>query len=216
VNRRRCCRWRSGIFCFDHIKEKMSSFRRIPKGHKSRNDENRKLTMSELLIINERLTEPAQADTTLTLPFDLRQKSRLRVTLDDGREAGLMLSRGHILRGGDCLRAEDGTVVRVQAAPENVSTLTHDNPLELARAAYHLGNRHVSLQVGDGWLRYLTDHVLDDMVIAMGMHIAHEPAPFEPESGAYHSQGHGHSHEHSHDHTHEHQFVFRLPHSHNH
>jgi len=174
--------------------------------------------MSELLIINERLTEPTQTDTTLTLPFDLRQKSRLRVTLDDGREAGLMLSRGHILRGGDCLHAEDGKVVMVQAAPETVSTLTHDNPVELARAAYHLGNRHVSLQVGDGWLRYLADHVLDDMVIAMGMRISHELAPFEPESGAYHTYGHSHTHsdDHSHDHRHEHRFVLRQPHSHNH
>jgi urease accessory protein len=156
--------------------------------------------MTDLLIINERLPQPAAAATTLTLPFELRQKSRLRVTLDDGRAAGLMLDRGQVLRGGDCLRAQDGTVIAVRAAPEAVSTLTHADPLELARAAYHLGNRHVSLQVGKGWLRYLHDHVLDDMVRAMGLHVTRESTPFEPEAGAYH--GHGHSHGHGHEPTH--------------
>lgn len=160
--------------------------------------------MTELLIINERLEETVPADTTLTLPFDLRQKSRLRVTLDDGRAAGLKLSRGQILRGGDCLRGEDATVVCVTAADEAVTTVTHDKPAELARAAYHLGNRHVSLQVGDGWLRYLADHVLDDMVVSLGMRIEHQQAPFEPEAGAYHGNSHGHSHADSHEHLHEH------------
>jgi urease accessory protein len=173
--------------------------------------------MTDLLIINQRLTEPETADTTLTLPFDLRQKSRLRVTLDDGREAGLVLSRGLILRGGDCLRSEDGTVVQIIAAEEEVTTVTHDNPRELARAAYHLGNRHVSLQVGDGWLRYQCDYVLDDMAQSLGMHITHEQAPFEPESGAYHSHGdgHGHSHTHSHDeHSHHHSHSHHHHHEH--
>jgi urease accessory protein len=160
--------------------------------------------MSEFITFNERLDIPldksSNADTTLTLPFDLRQKSRLRVTLDDGREAGLMLSRGHILRGGDCLRAEDGTIVSITAAAEPVTTVTHTHPNELARAAYHLGNRHVALQVGDGWLRYLADHVLDDMVTSLGFNIQNEQAPFEPESGAYHSHANTHSHEHSHQH----------------
>ena len=153
--------------------------------------------MPELLKIQERLTQAEDANTTLTLPFELRQKSRLRVTLDDGREAGLVLSRGHILRDGDCLRAEDGTTIAIVAGNEAVTTVTHNNATELARAAYHLGNRHVALQVGDGWLRYLTDHVLDEMVTSLGLVIHHEQAPFEPESGAYH--GHGHSHDHSHD-----------------
>lgn len=160
--------------------------------------------MSKLLIFNERLESPVSSETTLTLPFESRQKSRLRVMLDDGREAGLVLSRGHVLRGGDCLRAEDGTVVCIKAAEEAVTTVTNDHATELARAAYHLGNRHVALQVGEGWLRYLADHVLDDMVVSLGMTINHEKAPFEPESGAYHSHGHNHSHSHAHDHKHEH------------
>ena len=159
-----------------------------------------------MLKVFEILHGPEHTERVLTLPFELRQKSRLRVILDNGREAGLMLSRGHILRGGDCLRGEDGSVVMIKAAKESVSTLSHDNASELARAAYHLGNRHVSLQVGDGWLRYLADHVLDDMVISLGMHITHELAPFEPESGAYHSDAHAHHHDHGEDaaHTHGH------------
>jgi len=163
--------------------------------------------MSQLLKIHERLPHAKNASTTLTLPFELRQKSRLRVTLDDGREAGLVLSRGHILRNGDCLQAEDGSVIAIVAGNENVTTVTHNNPTELARAAYHLGNRHVSLQVGDGWLRYLADHVLDEMVSSLGFNTQHEPAPFEPESGAYHghsSHSHDHSHEHAHSHDHSH------------
>lgn len=164
--------------------------------------------MPKLLTFNERLDvpldKPSDANTTLTLPFDLRQKSRLRVTLDDGREAGLMLSRGHILRGGDYLRAEDGTIISITAAAEPVTTVTHTHSNELARAAYHLGNRHVALQVGDGWLRYLADHVLDDMVTSLGFSIQNEQAPFEPESGAYHSHGNSHGHEHSHEHDHRH------------
>lgn len=160
--------------------------------------------MSELLIIDERLKEPVGANTTLTLPFDLRQKSRLRVTLDDGREAGLLLSRGQILRGSDCLRARDGTVISINAAEEAVTTVSHEDPMQLARAAYHLGNRHVSLQVGNGWLRYLADHVLDEMVLSLGMQVRHEQAPFEPENGAYHSHAHSHSHSHSHEHKYVH------------
>ena len=144
-----------------------------------------------MLQITQRLNIPETTQVTLTLPFDARQKSRLRVTLDDGREAALILPRGRVLRSGDCLCAEDGTVVRVQAANESVSTARSDDPVLLARVCYHLGNRHVALQVGSGWCRYLHDHVLDDMVIGLGIKVSEEQAPFEPESGAY---AHAHTH----------------------
>jgi urease accessory protein len=172
--------------------------------------------MTDLLKIQQRLTQAVDANTTLTLPFELRQKSRLRVTLDDGREAGLVLSRGHILRNGDCLQAEDGSVIAIVAGKEPVTTVTHGNPTELARAAYHLGNRHVALQVGDGWLRYLADHVLDEMVASLGLVIQHEQAPFEPESGAYHGHGNEHGHSHSHDDSHSHDHSHGHSHSHPH
>lgn len=129
---------------------------------------------------------------TLTLPYHERQKSRLRVTLDNGEEAALQLARGSVLHNGQLLRAENGAVVKVCAAPEPVSTAYSDNPLLLVKAAYHLGNRHVALQIGDGWLRYLSDHVLDEMVRQLGLRIVAGQAPFEPESGAY--AGHSHQH----------------------
>ncbi len=139
-----------------------------------------------MLQISERIAEAGESTTTLTLPFELRQRTRQRLRLDDGREAALLLPRGMVLRGGDRLRADNGEVIAVQAAAEEVSAVFSANPVQLARAAYHLGNRHVAVQVGAGWLRYPRDHVLDHMVREMGMKIVHETAPFEPEAGAYH------------------------------
>ncbi|GFE87026.1 urease accessory protein UreE [Steroidobacter agaridevorans] len=131
------------------------------------------------------------ADVKLVLPFQLRNKSRLRTTLDTGEEVGLILERGSILRGGDLLLAEDGRVVEVVAEPETVSTVRASEPLALCRASYHLGNRHVALQIGPGWVRYQHDHVLDEMVRGLGLAVTIEEAPFEPEAGAY--GGHSHS-----------------------
>jgi urease accessory protein len=111
--------------------------------------------------------------------------------LSTGEEVGMNLERGYILRGGDQLLADDGRVVEIIAAPEQVSVVTSDDPLQLARAAYHLGNRHISVQIGPGWLRYLHDHVLDDMVRGLGLPVATDTLPFEPEAGAY--SGHMHS-----------------------
>jgi urease accessory protein len=148
-----------------------------------------------VIKVTERLEQAEPAQATLTLPFELRQKSRLRATLDNGEEVGLMLERGHILRGGDCLRAENGTVIQLRAAPEPVSTATSADGLLLQRACYHLGNRHVPLQIMPGGIRYMQDHVLDAMAQALGLHIKHENAPFEPEAGAYHSHSH-HAHDH--------------------
>lgn len=145
------------------------------------------------LQITERLREPVDAQTTLTLPFEQRQKSRLRIRLDNGQDAGLFLPRGTVLRHGDRLRATSGLVVEVRAAPEAVSTARADDALLLARAAYHLGNRHVVLQLGPGWLRYPHDHVLDNMARELGLTVNREQAPFEPEAGAYGGGHHRHA-----------------------
>jgi urease accessory protein len=151
-----------------------------------------------MLTINERLTaDTAEATTTLTLPFELRQKSRFRAKLDDGRDVGVMLSRGKILNAGDLLRADDGSVIQIKAASEHVTTASDADRLLIARACYHLGNRHVPLQIGETWLRYLQDHVLDEMIKSLGLSINHEHAPFEPETGAY--SGHVHTHDPSDD-----------------
>jgi urease accessory protein len=160
-----------------------------------------------MIVLNRRIDASDTITGTVTLNVDSRIKSRLRVTLDDGREAGLMLERGHLLRGGELLADAAGSqVVRVLAAPEAVSTVRCSDPHLLARAAYHLGNRHVPLQIEPGLLRYQHDHVLDDMLRGLGLTVEAEQAPFEPEAGAYQSAPHSHSHSHAHDHP----FV-RLP-----
>lgn len=146
-----------------------------------------------MLQIAEKLSEPGKPVTTLTLSFDQRQHCRLRVRLDDGREAALRLARGATLREGDRVRADDGSVIAVRAAQEEVSTVYSEDPLALARACYHLGNRHTPLEIRPGRIRYAQDHVLDRMVVGLGLEVRSEHAPFEPEPGAY-DRGEGHAH----------------------
>lgn len=152
------------------------------------------------LKLDRSIDHPRGAERRLLLPFGERSKSRLRAVLDNGEEAGLFLERGTILRGGDLLMADDGRVVEVQAADESVSTVHTGDSVQLARACYHLGNRHVALQIGPGWLRYQHDHVLDDMLRGFGLEVRVELAPFEPEGGAYVSHAHANSTAHSHPH----------------
>jgi urease accessory protein len=123
----------------------------------------------------------------LTLPFEQRQKSRLRARAENGEEVALILPRGRVLRGGDRVAATDGREVEIVAAPEK---LLHIESAELARVAYHLGNRHVPLQVGPGFLRIAEDHVLEEMARKLGARVSPVEAPFEPEAGAY-----GHQHD---------------------
>ena len=159
----------------------------------------------------DRRVDHGHAVTTLTLPLDRRVRSRQRVELDDGREAGLFLSRGEVLRDGDLLGNADGLVVRVRAADEPVSEVRCDAPLLLARACYHLGNRHVALQIEPGRLRYQHDHVLDEMLRGLGLQPVCIAAPFEPEPGAYGGAAHPHAHDDGdhhaprHDDAHEHE-----------
>ncbi|MDX1655320.1 MAG: urease accessory protein UreE [Candidatus Competibacteraceae bacterium] len=147
-----------------------------------------------MLEIHERLSRPAEPRDFLTLPFELRQRSRLKAQLDSGEPVGLFLPRGTVLRGNDLLLASNGLVIRVKAARETLSLATTDNPLLLARACYHLGNRHLPVQIGTGWLSYPADHVLDEMVRGLGLTVAQIQAPFEPETGAYHGPNHHHDH----------------------
>ena len=154
--------------------------------------------------IIEKAAPSASATVAVTLEHHERQKSRGLLRLDDGSEAALLLERGSGgLQPGDRLLADDGLVVLVQAAREGLSIVTAGDPLDLARAAYHLGNRHVSLQIGALRLAYLHDHVLDDMLRELGFQVTFAAECFEPESGAY---GHGHAHlsGHGHDHDHDH------------
>jgi urease accessory protein len=158
-----------------------------------------------MLYLTQRVDSPGKLTASLTLPIDVRVKSRIKVTLNDGREAGLLLPRGLLLRGGDVLSNEDGSeFVQIIAADEGVSVVHCDDPFTLAKACYHLGNRHVPLQIMPGELRYHHDHVLDDMLRQFGLEVSFAQLPFEPEAGAYASESHGHSHGHSHDHGHDH------------
>ena len=151
-----------------------------------------------MLKITEKLDTSLTSSVSLTLPFEKRQKSRLRVSLDNNQEAALMLERGSVLRDGELLRADNGLIVEVRAADEEVAVISTADPFLLARACYHLGNRHVPLQIGEGWLRIQRDHVLEEMVQSLGLSVKHDCVPFEPENGAYS----GHSN-HSHSHPHE-------------
>ncbi|HIP38465.1 MAG TPA: urease accessory protein UreE [Desulfocapsa sulfexigens] len=147
-----------------------------------------------MLRFTKKSTGDAQEPlTTLTLPWESRTKSRLRVRLDNGNEAGLFLERGIILRDGDYLQTDDGITLEIKAAPETVSTVRCSDPLQMARICYHLGNRHVELEITEGRIRYPHDHVLDKMLISMGHEVKVEQAPLEPEAGAYDSS-HGHHH----------------------
>jgi urease accessory protein len=138
-----------------------------------------------MIYLTQRLDHAHPITASVTLPIDVRVKSRARVALNDGREAGLMLPRGLLLRGGDLLTTDDGSeVIEVIAAPESVSVVRCADPFLLARACYHLGNRHVPLQIMPGELRYHHDHVLDDMLRQFGLEVTYASLPFEPEAGA--------------------------------
>jgi urease accessory protein len=146
-----------------------------------------------MLLIEARAARQDHYDDELKLPFELRQKSRLRTRLASGEEAGLFLEHGAILRGGDYLKASDGRVVRVVAADEDLMQASCNTPFALARAAYHLGNRHVPVQIGEGWLRFQADEVLAQMLRGLNADVLTLAAPFEPEAGAYAGGHHHHS-----------------------
>jgi urease accessory protein len=144
-----------------------------------------------MLLIEALAPTDAPATERLPLPFESRCKSRLRTRLASGEEAGLFLERGRVLRGGDKLLGKDGRVVEVVAAIEALMEAQCADPLQLARAAYHLGNRHVAVQILPASLRFGRDHVLGDMLRGLGLTVVEIEAPFEPESGAYGAHGHG-------------------------
>ena len=179
-----------------------------------------------MLQISTRLSAPAQtpaeaahATDSVTLDYDSRQKARIKTVTDAGLPAGIFLERGKPLQIGEVLQSDCGRLIVVKGALEAVVTAQCDDWLTFAKACYHLGNRHTRLQVGERWLRFKPDHVLEQLMCQSGLSVSHSPAIFAPEDGAYkglsgHSHGHahpaddeadGHSHSHSHSHTHVHQ-----------
>ena len=125
------------------------------------------------------------------LPFDARSRSRLLITLESGEKAALVVERGRLLRGGDRVRLDADREIEIVAADEALLEACSEDPLAIAKAAYHLGNRHVAVQVMPDRLRFLDDHVLAQMIAGLGLSVTRIVAPFEPEGGAY---GHHHAH----------------------
>lgn len=172
------------------------------------------LTVNKLLPRGQGLAGPLlQRAASVELDWDVRQKSRFAATDSQGRALAVFLPHGQAVRGGDVLVAEDGSLVRVLAAPQPVLRITHcaahGSPFDLLRAAYHLGNRHVSIELKPDHLQIEPDHVLAQMLRHMHLIVSETNAPFEPEAGAYaaahdHGHAHGHDHGHAHDHGHEH------------
>jgi urease accessory protein len=167
--------------------------------------------------------------TSITLDWDVRQKSRFESTDSAGRQVGVFLQRGQVVRGGDVLVGEDGSLLKVLAAPQAVLRITHcsqhGTPFDLTRAAYHLGNRHVPIELQTDHLKIEPDHVLADMLRAMHLIVHEVQDSFEPENGAYgehggghhhHGDDHGHAHEHLHTHGHAHEPAQAAHHSHGH
>ena len=146
--------------------------------------------------------------TSITLDWDVRQKSRFESTDSAGRQVGVFLQRGQVVRGGDVLVGEDGSLLKVLAAPQAVLRITHctahGTPFDLTRAAYHLGNRHVPIELQADHLKIEPDHVLADMLRSMHLIVNEVSESFEPENGAYSEHGGGHHHGHDHDHAHDH------------
>ena len=148
---------------------------------------------------------------TIELDWDVRQKSRFDATDSSGRLLGIFLPRGTVVRGGDVLVAQDGSLIKVIAAPQSVLRITHcthhGSPYDLIRAAYHLGNRHVPIELKPDHLKIEPDHVLADLLRAMHLIVHAVDEAFEPENGAYASGGHGQGHAHAHagnNHSHDH------------
>lgn len=147
--------------------------------------------MLKFTHVLQHATPLGQGVLSVTLPYAQRVISRQKVTLDNGTQAGLFLPRGTVLQDGDHLQAESGELLKVQLAQEQVSTLYCRDALLLARACYHLGNRHVALQIEQDRLRYQHDPVLDEMLYGLGLQVVVENSTFTPEPGAY---GGGHRH----------------------
>jgi len=143
---------------------------------------------------------PPRVDGVVVLDFDARQKHRFLARLEGGEELAVTLPRGSVLADGDFLETDAGAAVRVRAAMEPLSVVRASDPLLLARLTYHLGNRHVPLQIESGKLSYRHDHVLDELAARLGAAVGFEHAPFSPEGGAY-GRGAHHEHHHAHEHT---------------
>ena len=163
-----------------------------------------------MLTFTELTNTDSKPEHRVSLTFHQRTKGRLRITTEQGVDAGISIERGQILENGQLLQSQEGSILEVLAKPEDVSVARTDSAALFARSCYHVGNRHAEVQIGDNQLIYLRDHVMDEMLRLIGLSVSEQQLPFQPENGAY-AGGHGHSHahhddeyEHEHEHSHEH------------
>jgi len=154
-----------------------------------------------MIDVYERHVESAHADRELVLTHEQRSRGRIRTADASGEEVRIFLHRGEPLQLGEVLRSENGALLRVTGAIEDVARATCEDWLVFSKACYHLGNRHVKIQIGERWLRIVPDHVLEDMLLGLGLTVLHERAVFDPEGGAY-ATGHGPAHSHGSEHSH--------------
>lgn len=155
-----------------------------------------------MLTLNVKIAHAESIFAQLTLPYELRENSRLRTALTSGEEVAIFTARGTVLRNGDLLQGDDGRVVQIIAADEPTYRITCRTPYNLLRCAFHLGNRHTQTQVGEGFLRISQDSVLKEMLEGLGATVTEESAQFEPEAGAYSGGGHHHHDGDGHGHSH--------------
>ncbi|WP_413701388.1 urease accessory protein UreE [Psychromonas sp. KJ10-10] len=151
---------------------------------------------------------------SITLDQDTRKKARIKGITDKGQDIGIFMERGHPLLIGEVLKTECGLLIEIKGKEEDVSTAIGSDWLTFSKVCYHLGNRHTSLQVGELWVRFKPDYVLEELCEKYGLTIDKTPAIFEPENGAYAKSSKGHSHGHSHDHDHGHSHEHGNSHAH--
>jgi urease accessory protein len=147
-----------------------------------------------MLQVYQRMDHTHQAiDDSITLDYDSRQKARLKTLTDSGAQVAIFLERGHPLQLGEVLKSECGKLIEVKGALEEVITARTEDWMNFSKVCYHLGNRHTKIQIGERWLRFKTDHVLESLAVQYGLQIDTSPAVFEPQSGAY-AVPHSHAH----------------------
>ena len=159
-----------------------------------------------MLTLHTKTEKAEKIDGQLILPYELREKSRLRANLVSGEDVAVFTVRGTVMRDGDLMLGNDGRVIQVVAAPEPTYKVECDHAFALLRCAFHLGNRHTQAQLGDGFLRIRKDPVLKEMLQGLGAKVSEEMASFEPEAGAY-----GGGHHHAGDDMHPHNPLAPIP-----
>lgn len=159
-----------------------------------------------MLTIHTKVEQADSIAAQLILPYELREKSRLRATMSNGEEVAVFTLRGSVMRDGDLMQGNDGRVVQIVAAQEPTYKVECSTAFGLLRCAFHLGNRHTQAQLGDGFLRIRKDSVLKEMLQGLGAIVTEEFASFEPEAGAY-----GGGHHHGGDETHPHNPLAPIP-----